>query len=44
MYQAELRFMTVVPNELRSIREQLEELNKNMALIAQILNNPNNNK
>lgn len=39
MTQIELRYMTVVPNELRSIREQLEELNKNLATIAKVLGN-----
>ena len=38
MYQAELRFMTIVPNELRNISQQLEELNANLALIAKIMN------
>lgn len=38
MTQAELRFMSVVPSELRDIREQLEKLNETMALIAKILN------
>lgn len=37
MTQIELKYMSVVPNELRSIREQLEELNKNMAIIAKVL-------
>ena len=44
MTQAELRFLSVVPNELRDIKEQLEKLNETMALIAQILNNPNASK
>ena len=38
MTQAELKFLAVVPNELRDIREQLEGLNKTMATIAKILN------
>lgn len=38
MTQAELKFLAVVPNELRDIREQLEELNKTMAIIAKVLN------
>lgn len=38
MTQAELRFMSVVPSELRGIREQLEKLNETMALIAKIMN------
>jgi hypothetical protein len=38
MTQAELKFMTLVPNELRDIREQLEQLNKTIALIANALN------
>lgn len=38
MTQAELRFLSVVPSELRDIREQLEKLNETMALIAKMLN------
>lgn len=38
MTQSELRFMQVVPNELRSIGEALEELNTNLAMIAKIMN------
>lgn len=38
MTQAELKFMSVVPNELRDIRAQLEQLNMTMALIAKALN------
>ena len=38
MTQVELRFMQVVPNELRSIREALEELSTNLAMIAKIMN------
>lgn len=38
MTQAELRFMTIVPNELKEIREQLNELNTNLAMIAKIMN------
>ena len=41
MTQIEQRFMTIVPNELRSIREELEALNKNLAVIANALNNAN---
>lgn len=38
MTQVELKYMSVVPNELRAIREQLEELNTNLAMIAKIMN------
>lgn len=38
MTQAELKFLCVVPNELKEIREQLEELNKSLATIAKIMN------
>lgn len=38
MTQVELKYMSVVPNELREIREQLEALNKSLATIAKILN------
>lgn len=38
MTQVELKYMSVVPNELRAIREQLEELNANLAMMAKIMN------
>lgn len=38
MTQVELKYMTVVPNELRAICEQLEAMNTNLAIIAKILN------
>ena len=38
MTQAELKYMCVVPNELREIREQLETLNKTLTTIAKIMN------
>lgn len=44
MTTAELRYLESMPHRMAAIEKQLEELNKNMALIAQILNNPNNNK
>lgn len=37
MTQIEMRFMSIVPNELRGIREQLELLNENLAIIAKNL-------
>lgn len=37
MTQIEMRFMNIVPNELRGIREQLELLNENLAIIAKNL-------
>ena len=37
MTQIELKYMSVVPNELRAIREQLEELNKTLAIIAKVI-------
>lgn len=39
MTQIELKYMSIVPNELRGIREQFEELNKNLATIAKVLGN-----
>ena len=44
MTQAELRFLESVPSKLASIERQLGKLNETMALIAQILNNPNASK
>lgn len=38
MTQVEFKYMSVVPNELRAIREQLNELNTNLAMIAKIMN------
>lgn len=38
MTQLEVKFMSVVPNELRIIGEQLTEINRNLALIAKIMN------
>lgn len=38
MTQAELKFLAIVPTELRDIRAELEELNKTMAIIAKVLN------
>ena len=38
MTNAELKYMCVVPNELRNISEALEKQNEILALIAKILN------
>lgn len=38
MTNVELKFMAVVPSELRAIREQLEKQNEILALIARIMN------
>ena len=41
MTEVELKYLNVVPNELRRIADELEALNKNMAVIANALNNAN---
>lgn len=38
MTQAELKFLAIVPTELRDIKSELEKLNETMALIAKVLN------
>ena len=44
MTQAELRYLESMPYRMAEIEKQLEKLNQTMALIAQILNNPNSTK